>query len=607
MISSLKESITFVRNCLRLMAENRAGMLALIGLSILATLTEGMTISLLVPILNSQGGGSFADIPLLGKFASAFDFGSPLRNVQMAGLLLMVVVILRGVLQFNLQMLAITVPHALQRRLTAEAFDGVLAVEIGYINNTESGYLLNQFRYLPQRVSMALTGFVDMCWNLALVIVYCCFMLLISWQLTLLSVVTLGILTAVLKRLSAQRALSGGQELTQCTNSVNTFSMETLMGMKLIRLSAAEGTARNRFMSRFDTLISIERKLARITAFTGPALVTGASIFVCLLLIGGSYVVDAEPDAWLGQLLLMLFLLSRLLSPMTAINVARTRIMRDKDAMDEMDAFIAECRRRRQPSGEQPFVGLQKEITFENVSFAYDPSKGSVLNNVSFTLRKGQTIAVVGPSGAGKTTLISLLTRLWDPTEGRITVDGCDLRELNVGDWRRQVAIVSQDTVLFNDSILNNLTFGMEGIAREKVEEAVAMAAADEFIKNLPMGLDTWTGDRAVQLSGGQQQRLALARAILKNADVLVLDEATSQLDAITESTIQKAVATMQGKRTILVIAHRLSTIRNADVIIVMKAGQIAEVGRYDELAQSKGVFSEMLQHQNLDLVGDQF
>jgi subfamily B ATP-binding cassette protein MsbA len=241
----------------------------------------------------------------------------------------------------------------------------------------------------------------------------------------------------------------------------------------------------------------------------------------------------------------------------------------------------------------------------DRVSFSYQPGEKPTLRDISATIERGKMVAVVGPSGAGKSTLINMVARLYDPQQGRILIDGVDLREFDVRSWRRRIAVVTQDTYIFNDTVANNISFGHDNVPRERIEAAARLAAASEFVEKLPQGYDTLVGDRGVRLSGGQQQRVAIARAILSNPDLLIFDEATSHLDTISERAIQDAMENMSKGRTLLVVAHRLSTIRKADKVIVMDEGRVVEEGQHRDLLARRGIYWEMVEHQRLDLLSE--
>ncbi|PSB55266.1 ABC transporter ATP-binding protein, partial [filamentous cyanobacterium CCP1] len=246
------------------------------------------------------------------------------------------------------------------------------------------------------------------------------------------------------------------------------------------------------------------------------------------------------------------------------------------------------------PNGSVPYTSIQQSISFENIGFHYPGSAKQILQNIDLVIPKGTTLALVGSSGAGKTTLVDLLPRFYDPTQGRITIDGIDLRDFDLKSLRRSMGIVSQDTFLFNDTIRNNIAYGCTDITETDILEAVRRANAHEFIQHLPQGLDTMIGDRGVMLSGGQRQRIAIARALLRNPEILILDEATSALDTVSERLVQQALDDLSRERTTLVIAHRLSTVQKAHQIAVLDRGQVVELGTHDELLQRNGLYSQL-------------
>ena len=606
MPSKLAAYLTFVRKCLTLLAEDKLMFGLFLGLSLLGALTEGVSVSLLVPILQTQGGsGGFANIPVLGHFAALFEGYSPSGRIEAVAMIMAVVFVLRGVIQYSVDAIGLTIPLRLQKQIITRNYELMLGVRISYITGHDYGFLSNCISGWTERVSNMLTRFATLLWNLLILAVYSLLMVLVSWRLTLLALGFVLTMSLTLKWLSTGPLRRAGQRLTAGMARLTQVTMESLSGMKVIRLAAAEDRMAGTFAAALEQSVGNRRRLGLVSAVSSPFLATSAGIFICFLLFVSAVGHEGEPAGWMDGILLFLFLLFRLLNPVSQINDARGRIVGEMPAFEGLEVFQREAAEQRQPNGTLPADALREGVVFENVGFAYDPALKPVIEDLSLTLARGRMIAIVGPSGAGKTTLIGLVTRLYDPQQGRILVDGVDLRDLEVRSWRRRLAVVSQDIFIFNDTVANNIRFGRGEVPMERVREAARFAAAAEFIEALPEGYDTRLGDRGVRLSGGQQQRIAIARAVLADPDLLIMDEATSHLDTFSERAIQETVDRLSRDRTLLVIAHRLSTIRRADTVVVMKDGRIVEQGRHDELLRQRGIYWEMVEHQRLDLIDE--
>jgi ABC-type multidrug transport system fused ATPase/permease subunit len=324
-----------------------------------------------------------------------------------------------------------------------------------------------------------------------------------------------------------------------------------------------------------------------------------------VLLLANAELHSDESTSWVGAILLFLLLLFRLMGPVSNLVAARNRIVASMNDFNALMQFYDEAGRQRMKNGDLQAPPLRRDLVFDRVGFAYKPGEKTVLDDVSLRVERGKMTAIVGPSGAGKSTLINMVARLYDPQQGSIRVDDVDLRELDIGSWRRQLAVVTQDTFIFNDTAANNIGFGHSNASMDRIRSAAEFAAAAEFIEGLPQGYDTMLGDRGVRLSGGQQQRIAIARAVFADPELLIFDEATSNLDTFTERAIQDAMEKISRSRTVLVVAHRLSTIRKADKVVVLEDGRVVEEGRHRELLARRGRYWEMVEHQRLDLIAE--
>ena len=401
-----------------------------------------------------------------------------------------------------------------------------------------------------------------------------------------------------------------GAEITEAMADNATLLHETINGLRLIRLSSAETAMSQSFNATTHQLIAAKARIARIRSMPLPLLASAAGAFICALLAGGSIFVDtggAGDNGWIASILLFNILVFRLLTPVANLNTARHHILSDISAFDEYERFMRDMADNRQPSGDLKINGLKDGVRFENVSFSYPTGGQPALNNFSLALTKGSMTALVGPSGAGKSTVAGLLARLYDPSSGRILVNGTDLRTLDVGSWHRLIGYVSQEAFIFNDTLANNMRFVRSEASDEDVLDALNRAAAGDILTGMPEGLQTILGERGTRLSGGQIQRIALARVLLADPELLILDEATSALDSITEAVIQQNIERLRQGRTVLAIAHRLSTIARADTIVVLDGGIIQEQGSHESLKQHSDLYRELLRHQTTHVAGDNY
>lgn len=580
--------------------------LALFVAGVLAAITEGMGITMLIPILSGDGGiSAFESLPILGSFTKLFaDFSMAERLTWMAWGL-MIVIVLRGVLIYIVGILKVAIPIRVREQLAAQSYDHLLGVDIGFIHKTDAGLLQTYTGGLPVRASAVVSSMIIIFINVTLLAVYFTMLLMMSWQVTIVTMMFLLAIILVFRKMTVGATTRIGAQMSEAGAKFMGVSHETILGLKFIRLNCVEDWMRHNFTAAMLNVNRLALQGAKISIAVQPGFTAVAGIVACGLLIVSASILGDEISTWTGVILLFLIVLFRCLGPVSAISTSLTTIGLNTNAFTRLDAFMSEAQIERMSEGEKSFTTLQSDITLNNVGFHYTTTDGSVLRDVSFTIPKGQMIAVVGPSGAGKSTLIGLLTRLYDPTSGSIEVDGINLTGYQIKSWRRAVAVVSQDITIFNNTVLNNLRFGREEIKYDEVVRAAKMADAHNFIEALPEGYDTLLGERGVRLSGGQQQRIAIARAIATNPEVIILDEATSHLDSMTERAIQRAVDELSRTKTMVVVAHRLSTIIRADKIVVMDQGSVVEQGTHEQLLAKRGIYFNLIEHQRLDLVED--
>jgi ABC transporter, ATP-binding protein, msbA family len=468
----------------------------------------------------------------------------------------------------------------------------ILALPLGFFSEERKGDVLARITGDVGEVENSVMSSLDLLLkNPILIFVYLGSMLVISWQLTLFVFLVLPIAGFVmgrvgksLKRTSLEAQNQWGQLISQVE--------ETLGGLRIVKAFTAEEFVDKRFRDSNEeyrqTVIGVNRR--QLLAHPVSELLGTATIAI-VLWYGGSLILNRDSSIDASTFIYYLVIFYSLINPLKDLSKGAYAIRRGMGSMERVDRILQAESTITDPAEPKPVV-FNEAIRLEKVSFRY--AEEWVLRDVDLTIRKGQTVALVGHSGSGKSTLVDLIPRFYDVVEGRITIDGTDIREVAVADLRRLMGNVNQEPILFNASVFENIAFGVEGATLEKVRQAAEVAHADEFINEMPAGYDTNIGDRGGKLSGGQRQRLSIARAVYKNPLILILDEATSALDTKSERLVQSALDRLMEGRTTIVIAHRLSTIIHADVICVVDDGRIVEQGTHNELLALGGHYAKL-------------
>lgn len=468
----------------------------------------------------------------------------------------------------------------------------ILALPLGFFSEERKGDVLARITGDVGEVENSVMSSLDLLLkNPILIFVYLGSMLVISWQLTLFVFLVLPIAGFVmgrvgksLKRTSLEAQNQWGQLISQVE--------ETLGGLRIVKAFTAEEFVDKRFRDSNEeyrqTVIGVNRR--QLLAHPVSELLGTATIAI-VLWYGGSLILNRDSSIDASTFIYYLVIFYSLINPLKDLSKGAYAIRRGMGSMERVDRILQAESTITDPAQPKPVV-FNEAICLEKVSFRY--AEEWVLRDVDLTIRKGQTVALVGHSGSGKSTLVDLIPRFYDVVEGRITIDGTDIRDVAVADLRRLMGNVNQEPILFNASVFENIAFGVEGATLEKVRQAAEVAHADEFINEMPAGYDTNIGDRGGKLSGGQRQRLSIARAVYKNPPILILDEATSALDTKSERLVQSALDHLMEGRTTIVIAHRLSTIIHADVICVVDGGRIVEQGTHDELLALGGHYAKL-------------
>lgn len=476
-------------------------------------------------------------------------------------------------------------------------FKKVLYLPMSFYTEERKGDLLSRFSVDLKEIELSVKATTNAIFKDPFYIVgYFLTLFVISYKLTLFIIIFLPIAGFVISRISSglKKRSKLGQE-----NVGNMLSMteESLYGLRIIKSFNAQQFILERFKAQsgylYRLMLGVNRRVfmaSPVSEFLGVVATAG------VLLYGGRLVLGNEilPDVFIGYLILF----SQLISPFKSISKAIYDSSQGIAALNRVDAVLNEEEKIVDSPNALEKLSFKNEISFENIHFKYDEQE--ILNNISFQIPHGETVALVGHSGAGKTTLADLLVRLHDVSSGQISIDGHNIKNINSSALRSLMGVVSQESILFNDNVYNNIAFGDSDVNEEKVIEAAKMANAHEFIIALENGYKTIIGDGGNKLSGGQKQRISIARALYKNPQILILDEATSSLDTASEKAVQQALDRLMQNRTSLVIAHRLSTIKNAQKIIVLDKGKIVEMGSHDELIKQNNFYKRFIDLQSL-------
>ena len=492
------------------------------------------------------------------------------------------------------------------RDLRKALYDKILSLPIGYFTEARRGDVISRMTNDVNEVEASIMSALDILFkNPVMILVYLITLLCISWQLTLFVLLLMPIAVFFIGRIgrSLKKASSKGQEQNaEILSSVD----ETLLGLRVVKGFNAQDKLRNRFEKLINATRATFNRINRryylahpLSEFLGTALIAIILWFGGLLILNENTTIDA------ATFIYYLVIFYSIINPAKDLSKASYGIRKGMASLERIDAILNTQSTINEPTAPQKAV-FEHQIAFENISFAYQADR-DVLRDIQLTIAKGQTVALVGQSGSGKTTLTDLLPRFYDPTQGSVTIDGVDIRRFSTYDLRALMGIVSQEPILFNDTIYNNITFGVDlsspapnGMSwQSAVEQAAKVANAHEFIMQTENGYETVIGDRGTRLSGGQKQRLSIARAILKNPPILILDEATSALDTESERLVQEALENLMKERTSLVVAHRLSTIKHAHLICVMHEGQIVERGTHDQLYARNGYYTKLVDMQS--------
>ena len=482
-------------------------------------------------------------------------------------------------------------------RLRKSIFEQLISLNLGYYSQTRSGDLINCLNNEIATIQRGFGAASAFAIRGSTLLVYIVAMFLISWQLSIASLLLFGMLSVMISSFVV-RVREASFPVSQAGADFTSTGIELISAMRTIQTSSTQDFERARFYRISERVKAALFRLNKAVDFIRPlAEAISTTILICVIVSAFNiFVVSGQLQT--ASLLTFMFVLFRMMPLIEQVNGLRVELGSYGGSIDKIKQVLKIEDKLYLKNGDLEFKQLRNTIEFINVDFSYIPEQ-LILENINLSIKCGETTALVGTSGAGKTTLADLVPRLYDATQGTILVDGINIRSLDISSLRRKMAIVSQDTFIYNTSVRENIAYGLDVVDEEHLRLVSRQANALDFILEMPDGFDTKLGDRGVRLSGGQRQRIAIARALLRKPEILILDEATSALDSVTERLIQEALEELSKGCTVIVIAHRLSTIVRADKVVVLEKGKIVEQGTYQGLIERKGALWNYHQMQN--------
>jgi ATP-binding cassette, subfamily B, bacterial MsbA len=508
--------------------------------------------------------------------------------------LIVTCVILANLFRYLERVIATKIRVDLVRNMRLDIFKKVSLLHIGYFNNERKGDLISRFTNDVSEVENSVMNSLKVVLKEPItIIVYFFILFKISPQLTFFTLLVLpltgGVLAEIIKRLKKQ-ATESQESLGRIVNILD----ETFSGMRVIKAFNARNFVIDKIEKESSYYRSVSKSMAYKNELASPVSeILGVGIISGIIFFGGNMVLSEHSTLDPASFLLFLTVFAMIIQPAKNFSNGITSLQRGTASSKRIFSVIDYQPAIQDKPNAEKLLSFEKSIEFKNVSFAYDTE--NVLKSINLKIEKGKTLALVGPSGGGKSTLADLVPRFYDPTEGEVCIDGKSLTDYQIESLRKHLGVVTQESILFNDTIFNNIAFGMPDINEEKVIQAAKIANAHDFIMQTENGYQTLIGERGSKLSGGQRQRLSIARAVLKNPPILILDEATSALDSESEKLVQEALFNLMKNRTSIVIAHRLSTIQHADEIVVIQDGKIAERGTHEQLSAQSGLYKKLV------------
>ncbi len=570
----------------------------------IVTLLDVFRLSAIVPIVdrvftNKQITFTHGKMPaFVESILNQLNLFTPLKVLYILLIVIPIALVIRAIFELLQSYIMSDVGQKVIRDVRNQIYDKLQSLSLDYFTQKRSGELIsritNDVKLIENAVSYALT---DLVYQSFQVICFALLTFLINWRMALISIVVLPLVMVpmivvgkILRKLSKR-----SQEKMA---DINSLLVETFIGVRIVRAFCAEVRELERFKKQNHDYYKIAMKSIKRMLILGIVTeLIGVAMALFIIFYSGRQVMEGNLS--FGAFALFMAALLSLIKPFKKLSQVNSIMQQAVAASSRIYEVLDISPSIQEKPQAQQLTGFKNNIVLEDIWFSY--AEQDILKGINLEVRKGQMLAIVGPSGAGKTTLVDLIPRFYDSKKGRILIDGIDIRDLSLKSLRQQIGIVTQETILFNDTIRANILYGKPDASQQELEEAAKQAYAHDFIAYLPLGYDTIIGDRGMKLSGGERQRIAIARALLKNPPILLLDEATSQLDTESERIVQEALNRLIHGRTVFVIAHRLSTVKGAHIIVVLDKGKIVEQGTHQELVSRTGLYQRLYQMQELE------
>ena len=528
--------------------------------------------------------------------------GSTEGKIEALAILCIIIIsaiVLKNIFLYGALYVLTPIRNSIINDMRNDMFDKIVQLPIGFFNEQRKGDIMSRLTNDLQDVEFSTISFLETFFREPILIFcYLFAMIHLSPELSLFLLLFLPVSGLIIGRIGRSlKKVSSGVQI-KLGDILSTIE-ETLGGIRIVKAFNAEFQQLEKFKQENRELLSIKNRSIRRRDLASPVSETLGIVSVCCVLYyGGRLVLKTEVGLSGQDFLTFIVIFTQVINPLKSFSTASYNIQKGAASIDRIQQLIHEEQAVKEKADAQPIANFNKTIELRNVSFFYTDKQ--ILKNINLTIQKGQTIALVGSSGSGKSTLADLIPRFHDCTEGEVLIDGIDIKNYKIKDLRNLMGIVTQEPILFNDTIKANISLGNKSAVSDQIKEAANIANASSFIEKKEKGFDTVVGDRGSKLSGGERQRITIARAVLKNPPILILDEATSSLDTESEKWVQDAIYKLMKDRTSIIIAHRLSTIKHADEIIVMDGGSIVERGRHDELIQRNGIYSRLVSLQQM-------